>query len=106
MPASGGEIGPMAGQPVAPAIPIGAIPVGGLVQLLASVGLLSSAWPLTKIALAAGSTPLWFAEGRAVLSGLTAGVLLAVLGRFRLPARTDLPAVFAIGGLQLGLYLA
>jgi O-acetylserine/cysteine efflux transporter len=80
--------------------------IGGLLQLLASVVLLSSAWPLTKIALTAGSTPLWFAEGRAVLSGLTAAVLLAVLGRFRLPARTDLPAVFAIGGLQLGLYLA
>ena len=34
-----------------------------------------------------GSTPLWFAEGRAVLSGLTAGVLLLVMGRFRLPTR-------------------
>ncbi len=82
------------------------VSVSGLLQLLASVVLLSSAWPLTKIALAAGSTPLWFAEGRAVLSGLVASVLLLVLGRFRLPARADLPAVFAIGGLQLGLYFA
>jgi O-acetylserine/cysteine efflux transporter len=82
------------------------IQIGGLLQLLASVVLLSSAWPLTKIALAAGSTPLWFAEGRAVLSGLTASVLLIAMGRFRLPARPDLPAVFAIGGLQLGTYFA
>src|SRR4051812_46459276 len=37
----------------------------GLLQLLASVCLLSSAWPLTKLALSAGSTPIWFAEGRA-----------------------------------------
>ena len=80
-----------------------AIPVSGLLQLLASIVLLSSAWPLTKIALAAGSTPLWFAEGRAVLSGLVAGLLLLVLGRFRLPARADLPVMFAVGGLQLGV---
>jgi O-acetylserine/cysteine efflux transporter len=82
------------------------VSVSGLVQLLASVVLLSSAWPLTKIALAAGSTPLWFAEGRAVLSGLTAGLLLLVMGRFRLPTQADLPAMFAIGGLQLGMYFA
>jgi O-acetylserine/cysteine efflux transporter len=89
---------------VSEAVP--AVSASGPLQLLASVVLLSSAWPLTKIALAAGSTPLWFAEGRAVLSGLVASVLLLMVGRFRLPARTDLPAVFAIGGLQLGLYFA
>jgi O-acetylserine/cysteine efflux transporter len=83
-----------------------AVPLSGLLQLLASVVLLSSAWPLTKIALAAGSTPLWFAEGRAVLSGLVASTLLLVSGRFRLPARGDLSVVFAIGGLQLGVYFA
>lgn len=83
-----------------------AVPLGGFVQLIASVVLLSSAWPLTKIALAAGSTPLWFAEGRAVLSGLTASVLLLVAGWFRAPTRRDWPAILAIGGLQLGLYFA
>jgi len=82
------------------------VPIGGLVQLFTSVLLLSSAWPLTKVALAAGPTPLWFAEGRAMLSGLAATVLLLVLGRFRLPSRPDLPAMFAVGGLQLGLYFA
>ncbi len=86
--------------------PAPAIPITGLVQLLASVVLLSSAWPLTKIALAAGSTPLWFAEGRAVLSGVTACVLLAAMHRFRRPTRPDFPAILAIGGLQLGAYFA
>jgi O-acetylserine/cysteine efflux transporter len=90
----------------APRLAAASIPIGGLVQLLASVILLSSAWPLTKIALAAGSTPLWFAEGRAILSGLTACAMLAVLRRFRLPSRPDLPAILAIGGLQLGAYFA
>jgi O-acetylserine/cysteine efflux transporter len=78
----------------------------GLLQLFASVVLLSSAWPLTKTAIAAGSTPMWFAEGRAVLSGLTACLLLAALGALRLPKRADVPAIVAIGGLQLGAYFA
>jgi drug/metabolite transporter (DMT)-like permease len=82
------------------------LPISGLLQLVASVVLLSSAWPLTKIALAAGSTPLWFAEGRAVLSGLTACLLLAITRGLRIPTRPDLPAMFAIGGLQLGTYFA
>ncbi len=83
-----------------------AVPVVGLLQLFASVILLSSAWPLAKVAIAAGATPLWFAEGRAVLSGLIACALLAAVGGFRRPTRPDLPAILAIGGLQLGLYFA
>lgn len=78
----------------------------GLTQLALSVVLLSSAWPLTKIALSLGSTPLWFAEGRAVLSGATVGIILSLLRRLRVPRRSDLPAVVAIGVGQLGLYFA
>ena len=89
-----------------PLVPSGTIPIGGVIQLLASVVLLSSAWPLTKIALAAGSSPLWFAEGRAVLSGLAACLLVGLTGGLRVPGRADLPALFAVGGLQLGSYFA
>jgi drug/metabolite transporter (DMT)-like permease len=93
-------------RPSTPPLTSSTLPIGGLIQLLASVVLLSSAWPLAKIALAAGSTPLWFAEGRAVLSALVACLLLAVIGRLRVPTRPDLPALFAVGGLQLGAYFA
>ncbi len=89
-----------------PAATGGPVSVRGLQQLLASVLLLSSAWPLTKVAIAAGSTPLWFAEGRAVLSGLTAFLLVGALGRVRLPRKADWPTVLAVGGLQLGAYFA
>ena len=41
-----------------------------------------------------------------ILSGLTACLLLALSGRLRFPTRPDLPAMFAIGGLQLGTYFA
>jgi drug/metabolite transporter (DMT)-like permease len=86
--------------------PVQVLPMVGLVQLFASVFLLSSAWPLTKLALSAGSTPLWFAEGRAVLSGLVAAAILLARGRLRVPTRPDLPALFAVGALQLGGYFA
>jgi len=79
---------------------------GVMAELLASVVLLSSAWPLTKIALALGATPLWFAEGRAVLSGVTVALLIAARGRLRVPGRADLPALVAIGALQLAGYFA
>jgi drug/metabolite transporter (DMT)-like permease len=78
----------------------------GFGQLAASVILLSSAWPLTKIALSLGSTPLWFAEGRSLLSGATIAIILAARGRLSLPGRNDLTALLAIGIGQLGLYFA
>ena len=102
MPSSGARSAPRATPPLSSS----AIPIGGLIQLLASVVLLSSAWPLAKIAIAAGTTPLWFAEGRAVLSGLATCALLAAVSGLRIPTRPDLPALFAIGGLQLGAYFA
>ena len=83
-----------------------ALDAAGFAQLLASVVLLSSAWPLTKVALALGATPLWFAEGRAVLSGLTVAAIVALRGRFRLPVRADAAALAAIGALQLAGYFA
>ena len=61
----------------------------GFAQLAVSVVLLSSAWPLTKIAIDLGSTPIWFAEGRAVLSGSTI-IILSLRGRLP-PCRADLP---------------
>jgi O-acetylserine/cysteine efflux transporter len=82
------------------------LPATGFVQLTVSVILLSSAWPLTKIALSLGSTPIWFAEGRAVLSGMTAALFLAMRGKLRVPRRVDLPALVAVGVFQLGGYFA
>ena len=76
----------------------------GLLCLFGSVLLLSSAWPLTKLAVQLGTTPLWFAESRAVLSGLVTAGLLAGAGRLRRPSRPDLPAVLTVGVFQVGLF--
>jgi O-acetylserine/cysteine efflux transporter len=76
-------------------------PVSATGLLGASVLLLSSAWPLTKRALELGASPLWFAEGRAVLSGIVAFAVLGVAGRLSVPRRADLPSVLGVGLLQL-----
>lgn len=73
--------------------------------LLISVVLFGSAWPVTKDALRDAS-PLWFAFSRVALAGAASALLLAALGRLRLPARQDWPAVLAIGALQLGAFFA
>ncbi|HEX5326408.1 MAG TPA: DMT family transporter [Acetobacteraceae bacterium] len=78
----------------------------GVAELLVSVLLLSSGWPLTKLAIDLGTTPLWFAEGRAILSGVAAALLLLARGRLRLPRRADLPGVLMIGLFQLAAFFA
>ncbi len=80
------------------------LPRSGLLQLAGSVVLLASAWPITKAAISAGAVPLWFAFGRAGFSALSAFALLAALRRLRLPGRQDLPALLAVGALQLAAF--
>ena len=75
-------------------------------QLAASVLLLGAGWPVTKLAIIDGAAPLWVAEGRAVFSGLTGTVLLAVLGRLRMPGQRDLPAILSVGLFQLAGFFA
>ncbi len=76
----------------------------GLAALTASVILLASAWPITKSAVMAGAVPIWFALGRAGFSALAAFILLAFLRRLRWPGRQDVPALLAVGALQLALF--
>jgi len=71
--------------------------------LIVAILLFGGAWPVTKAALA-HATPMWFAMGRAGLAALVTAVLLAILGRLRLPKGRDLPSVFALGLLQLGAF--
>ena len=90
----------------ATAVELPGIPRSGLVQLAGSVLFFGSAWPLTKQAISLGASPLWFAEGRAVLSGTMSLLLVCLAGRLRLPRRPDLPAVIAIGLFQLAGFFA
>lgn len=71
--------------------------------LVVAILLFGGAWPVTKAAMA-HATPQWFALGRAGLATVGTALLLAALGRLRLPRRQDLPSVFALGLLQLGAF--
>ena len=73
--------------------------------LIISVVLFGGVWPISKDALRHAS-PLWFALNRAALAALVTGLALAALGRLKWPARADLPAVLALGLLQLGGFFA
>ncbi|MFL1461084.1 DMT family transporter [Roseococcus sp. DSY-14] len=70
-----------------------------------AVLLFGGVWPVTKHALAEAS-PLWFGFGRAALAALSAAAVLGALGRLRWPGREDLPALLAVGLLQIGAFFA
>lgn len=72
-----------------------------LLPLFGAILLFGASWPITKIAVADGAGPAWFALGRAGLSGLGATTLLLATGRLRRPGRADLPALLAVGIFQL-----
>jgi drug/metabolite transporter (DMT)-like permease len=69
--------------------------------LIVAILLFGGAWPVTKDAIA-HATPMWFAFGRVGLAAVVCALLLAAIGRLRLPRRGDLPSVLALGLLQLG----
>lgn len=88
------------------AIPAAGVSKTGVGLVFGSVLLLFSAWPLAKMAVTAGASPLWLAEDRAILSGIVATLLFAITGGLKRPAQQDIPATLAIGGLQPGAFFA
>ena len=75
------------------------------VQLGLNIVLFGLSWPMIKIGLQGGS-PLWFAAARATLSATVAFILLALIGRLKLPPRADWPIVLSVGALQLACFFA
>ncbi len=73
--------------------------------LIISVLLFAGVWPISKDALR-HATPLWFALNRATLAALVTTLALAAFGRLKWPVRQDVPAVLALGLLQLGGFFA
>ncbi len=82
------------------------LPAAALAQLGLAVALLGASWPVTKAALLDGAGASWFALGRAVLSMLVATIAVAAAQGLRLPGRVDMPALLALGLLQLGGFFA
>lgn len=78
----------------------------GLRYLGLSIALFGGIWPISRHALEAGATPLWFALNRAGMAALASALLLLALRRLRLPTARDWPAIASIGLLQLGGFFA
>ena len=85
--------------------PAGMSQAKAIQYLLLSVLLFGGVWPVTKAAYA-DATPLWFGFTRAALAAVSAALLLAAMGRLRLPRRGDWPGMAAIGLLQIGAFFA
>lgn len=73
-----------------------------LIGVIASWGL---NWPIIKFGLAYIS-PLWFAEGRALLGAVCLFLLMAASGTVRRPHRADLGLLVSVGVFQVGVNLA
>jgi drug/metabolite transporter (DMT)-like permease len=74
-------------------------------QLAAAIVLFGLTWPMMKIGLSAGS-PVWLAAGRATVSAMSSFLMLALLGRLRIPPRGEWPIVMSVGALQLTAFFA
>lgn len=71
------------------------------------VVLFGASWPVARLALLTGeATPAWLAASRSGLACGTLVLLLGVTGRLRWPGRADVPALLAIGVLQLSAFFA
>jgi drug/metabolite transporter (DMT)-like permease len=75
-------------------------------QLALVVVLFGVAWPVMKVGLEDGATPLWFATARAGLSAAASFALVLALGRWRLPGRQDLPIILSVGIFQITCFFA
>jgi drug/metabolite transporter (DMT)-like permease len=61
-------------------------------------------WPVMKVGVTYIS-PLWFAFARLLLGGVTFFLLVAALGKLRLPPRSDWPIILSLGLLQMAAFL-
>lgn len=62
------------------------------------------AWPINKIGLNYLS-PLWYTAIRLMIGTLTMMMVVVGIDKFALPKREDLPLIFIVGLLQIGIYI-
>jgi drug/metabolite transporter (DMT)-like permease len=79
------------------------IPRAAWLQLAAAIVLFGLAWPAIKLGLTE-ATPMWFAVARIGLAGVTAVVVLALLGQLSRPTRADWPVILSVGIFQIACF--
>jgi drug/metabolite transporter (DMT)-like permease len=63
-------------------------------------------WPVAKLILQDGVTPLWMATIRSAVAAVVLLAILPLSGNLRLPRKGDWPIVFGISMLHMGAYAA
>lgn len=74
------------------------------IYLLGAVLLLGIGWPISRFAVTQGASPVWLAWARTCLSCIVAIIFLAYFRLFRTPQPRDIPAIAALGCLQIAGY--
>ena len=73
--------------------------------LVSAILLFGASWPAVKVAIVAtGATSIWMTASRSSLASFALMLIVVASGRLRWPSRSDLPALLAIGILQLTLF--
>ncbi|WP_316168602.1 MULTISPECIES: DMT family transporter [unclassified Bradyrhizobium] len=72
--------------------------------LLGAVLLLGVGWPISRFAVAQGASSIWLAWGRTSLSCVLTTIVLSHFRLLGMPKRSDLPAIAALGCLQIAAY--
>ena len=62
-------------------------------------------WPIMKLGLGYIG-PLWFAALRVVMAGAVLFIGLGLSGKLSLPRREEIPVMFSIGVVQIGIFMA
>ena len=62
-------------------------------------------WPLARIGVHT-MPPLWFGFARLLSASICLFLLLALLGRLRMPARQDVPIILALGVFMMGVFMS
>jgi len=87
------------------AVPSPLTPRAAAALLALSLPIWGVNWVVLKIAIG-HMPPVWIAFSRMVYTAAVLFVVLAALGRVKVPARRDLPIVLSVGVLMMGVYPA
>ena len=87
-----------------PVSPPGSVVAKGWAMLALTTLLFGATWPLVRVGVAL-VPPVWFACIRIIGASILLFLFLALIGRFRVPSRQDVPAILSVGICMMGAFV-
>ncbi len=87
-----------------PVAPPGSVAARGWMMLALTTLLFGATWPLVRVGVTL-MPPVWFACIRIIGASVLLFVFLALIGRFRMPSRQDVPAILSVGIFMMGAFV-